>query len=765
MKKTVSTAIFIFLTATLLTLCGTSFSFAGDMKNVIPEAPESLSAVNGATGVNVTWSGVPDTAGYKIYRADSHGEAVEIADVRGFAINSFTDKTAKSGEAYSYSVRAYNAYNEGTQSEKCDVIYLKQPTLKTVKVAYEGIELKWNKCDGAESYTIYRKNGTSHKKIAVLSGVNGCSFVDKNVKDGEKYTYRVTADKDIYKSSANTKTSLCFVSAPVLKDISNHNGYVKISWRGVANADGYAVYRRTAQSSWERIANTSNATLQYKDTKVKNGVTYIYTVRAKSQGNYSGYNVNGIYIQYIKSPDGFMASNKDNNIVVKWSAVSGADSYTVYRKTGSSVWANLGKVKSASYIDKNVKNGTKYTYTVKAVAADGTVSGYNSSGVQCLALLKPTGLKATYATEGIKISWNKVSTAVNYYIYRKTSADTGWKRVGIVDKTVSAVIDKSVKEGVTYYYTVKQVNGKFAGSYDSKGVKITFVTAPEIEVNHSPKGVVVSWDKSPVGTGYSIERKAAGESAWTKLATVKGSSKISYTDKKPVFGVLNYYRVRVNGVSDATLVSKSASLYGIDPSKPMVALTYDDGPYDVVTNRILDVLEKNNARATFFIVGSRVSSYKSCLVRSVSLGCEIGNHTYNHTILTSVSPEKIKSEIESTNNAVKKITGVSPVVVRAPGGSVNSKVKSNVAYPLFNWSVDTLDWKNRNSSSVVSSIKNNVRDGSIVLMHDLYGSTATASEHVIPWLIKEGYQLVTVSELMAVKGIDAKAGNLYTCAY
>ncbi len=765
MKKTVATTILIFLTATLLTLCGTSFSFAGDMKNVVPQAPEGVSAVNSATGVNISWSAVADTAGYKIYRAASQGEPTEIADVRGFAINSFTDKTAKSGEAYSYSVSAYNAYNESTPGEVCDVIYLKQPTLKAVKVAYEGIELKWNKCEGAESYTIYRKNGTSHKKIAVLSGEGACSFTDKKVKDGVKYTYRVTADKDIYKSSANTKTSTPFVTSPVLGKISNNDGYIKISWRGVANADGYAVYRKTPQTSWEKIANTSNATFQYKDKNVKNGVTYIYTVRAKSQGAYSGYNPNGIYIEYVKTPDGFKAGNKDNGIVVKWGAVSGADSYRVYRKTGSSGWADLGKVKSTAYTDKNIKNGIKYTYTVRAIATDGTVSGYSRNGVQCLALLKPTGLKATYDTEGIRISWNKVNSAESYYIYRKTSADTGWKRVGIVDKTVSAVIDKGVSEGAIYYYTIRQVNGKFAGSYDSKGVKITFVTAPEIQVKHSPKGVVVSWDKSPVGTGYIIERKAAGEANWTRVATVNGSSTISYTDKKPVFGVLNHYRVRVNGVSDATLVSGSVSLYGIDPSKPMVALTYDDGPYDVVTNRILDVLEKNNARATFFIVGSRASSYKSCLVRSVSLGCEIGNHTYNHTILTSASPEKIKSEIEATNNAVKKITGVSPVIVRAPGGSVNSKVKSNVKFPLFNWSVDTLDWKNRNSSSVVSSIKNNVRDGSIVLMHDLYGSTATASEQVIPWLIKEGYQLVTVSELMAVKGIDAKAGNLYTCAY
>ena len=90
-------------------------------------------------------------------------------------------------------------------------------------------------------------------------------------------------------------------------------------------------------------------------------------------------------------------------------------------------------------------------------------------------------------------------------------------------------------------------------------------------------------------------------------------------------------------------------------------------------------------------------------------------------------------------------------------------MKSVVGYPLVNWSVDTLDWKN--SGGVVSIVKNNVRDGSIVLMHDLYGSTASATEVLVPWLVSEGYQLVTVTELMELKGIYMEAGEFYTQAY
>ena len=184
-----------------------------------------------------------------------------------------------------------------------------------------------------------------------------------------------------------------------------------------------------------------------------------------------------------------------------------------------------------------------------------------------------------------------------------------------------------------------------------------------------------------------------------------------------------------------------------------------------MANQILDTLEEYNGRATFFVVGSRVSEYRDCIKREFKMDCEIGNHTYNHTILTSVSGSTIKSEISRTNEAVKKITGQAPTIVRTPGGAVNSTVRENVDYPMFNWSVDTLDWKHRNSSNVVYSIKNNVRDGSIVLMHDLYNATGNATEEIVPWLVEQGYQLVTVSELMAVKGIDVQNGQLYTQAY
>ena len=196
----------------------------------------------------------------------------------------------------------------------------------------------------------------------------------------------------------------------------------------------------------------------------------------------------------------------------------------------------------------------------------------------------------------------------------------------------------------------------------------------------------------------------------------------------------------------------------------MVALTYDDGPHGTYTAQILDVLEKYDARATFFVVGSRIEYYPSQLTRAYNLGCEIGSHTYNHMNLPSNTDSAIKSEMDKTDALIKKYTGEAATIMRPPGGATSSRSLAAVGKPAIMWSVDTRDWEHRNASKTVTHIKNNVYDGAIVLMHDLYSPTAQATKTIVPWLIDNGYQLVTVSELMYYRGIDMKAGSVYRSA-
>ena len=198
-----------------------------------------------------------------------------------------------------------------------------------------------------------------------------------------------------------------------------------------------------------------------------------------------------------------------------------------------------------------------------------------------------------------------------------------------------------------------------------------------------------------------------------------------------------------------------------DPSKPMIAFTFDDGPFTKVDQRILDVLDTYGGRATFFIVGSRVNDYKDTLKRIHDSGSEIGNHTYNHKNLENLAPEEVISQIEMTNDAVEAVTGFRPKLVRVPYGAFKGQVSGLVSYPMIQWNIDTEDWSSKDKDAILSALLSQARDGSIILMHDLYPSTAEAFEAAIPQLAAQGYQFVTVSEMYAAKGIPLEAGQVY----
>ena len=206
---------------------------------------------------------------------------------------------------------------------------------------------------------------------------------------------------------------------------------------------------------------------------------------------------------------------------------------------------------------------------------------------------------------------------------------------------------------------------------------------------------------------------------------------------------------------------KGVLLRKIDKNKKMVALTYDDGP-SIYTPRILKTLKENNSVATFFVVGNRVPTYSDTVKKAHDMGCEIGNHTYEHKSLPNLSETEVKRQISKTNKEVKKAIGEKPVIMRPTGGATNANVKQWVGMPSIIWSIDTLDWKTRNADSTKKAVLDHVKDGDIVLMHDLYSATASASETIIPELVKRGYQLVTVSELAECRGGMKETGAYYS---
>lgn len=198
-----------------------------------------------------------------------------------------------------------------------------------------------------------------------------------------------------------------------------------------------------------------------------------------------------------------------------------------------------------------------------------------------------------------------------------------------------------------------------------------------------------------------------------------------------------------------------------DPDKPMLALTFDDGPNSETTNQILDILEENNAKATFFVLGEKLGENTApTLKRMVSIGCQVGNHSMNHKDLAYLDADGIRDQIETNNEKIREITGMPCRVMRPPYGEVNDLVRETITQPMIMWEIDTLDWDHLDPDKTIKAIRDYACDGTIILMHDIHAPTVEACRKIIPELAKK-YQLVTISEMAYMKGITLEGGKQY----
>ncbi|MBQ0000843.1 MAG: polysaccharide deacetylase family protein [Clostridiales bacterium] len=190
--------------------------------------------------------------------------------------------------------------------------------------------------------------------------------------------------------------------------------------------------------------------------------------------------------------------------------------------------------------------------------------------------------------------------------------------------------------------------------------------------------------------------------------------------------------------------------------RPMLALTFDDGPGDY-TMDLLNCLEENHAKATFFMLGEHVSLYPEEIKKMAAIGCELGNHSFDHPDLMTIGAEGAANQYARTDALLEQVVGQISTVARCPYGSGNSEIFAAVGKPFFMWSLDSLDWSYRDDELDYNAVMNgDLTDGSIILMHDIHEPSVRAAKRIIPDLIERGYRLVTVSELAAAKGVDLK---------
>lgn len=196
-------------------------------------------------------------------------------------------------------------------------------------------------------------------------------------------------------------------------------------------------------------------------------------------------------------------------------------------------------------------------------------------------------------------------------------------------------------------------------------------------------------------------------------------------------------------------------------NKKLVALTFDDGPHPEWTNTLLDILQRENVPVTFFVLGSRANHYPDIVQRAASSGHQIASHTFNHKNLTKLSPSDMRYEIDETANIIERITGGKPAFMRPPYGAIDQAVKDAAGTPLITWSVDPEDWKSRNTEQIFTHVTDHTTDGSIVLLHDMYGTTVDAVTKIIPEMRSRGFVFLTVRQLMDARGRQLENGGIY----
>lgn len=320
---------------------------------------------------------------------------------------------------------------------------------------------------------------------------------------------------------------------------------------------------------------------------------------------------------------------------------------------------------------------------------------------------------------------------------------------------------EAVSKGENDFYLIKDKNGK-SGYVLSKYISGDLIASEGFSEEYATYFAVRN---TKVLKEASLESEAisdVSEGAEVKILGKNegGITEVIYNNEKAYIKSADISKVKVTR-KDNILIRE------LDPNRPMVALTFDDGPNPTTSKRIVDALIMYDQRATFFDLGMLVRRYPDTVRYESEAGMECESHTYDHKNLNKLNADEITWQIIESENAHREVLGRKPDLVRPPYGNANQLVKDVFCgYPLINWDIDTLDWKTKSSEKIMEEIRRHESlDGKVILMHSIYDSTAEAVEIMVPELVSQGYQLVTVSELAAYKGVDLNNSVVYWGLY
>lgn len=429
------------------------------------------SVVSEKDGVRINWKKVTGADFYRVYKI-ANGEDTLIKSTADGDELTYLDTSVENNKKYTYAVRAVNeASDEGyaaTRSSTASTRYTVAPA--TLKVANgEGeVVVSWSKVEGATSYRVYRRTVDADGDVTAwkyLSGkITDLKFADTTAKSGTKYEYAVRVYSDGGNSDLYSEKDIICLGTPDFSIEATVKG-VKITWGKVSGAESYKIYRKVSDGSWKTIKTVSSSTTSYTDTSASSGKTNSYKIVAVNGSYNSDYETHKVY--YLKTPT-VSVKNTTSGVYTSWKKVSGASSYYVYRKAGSAKsWTKIATTKKTSYTDKNVKSGTTYKYTIRAVNSKGK-SKYGSTAYETIRFLSAPKLENIKSTKsGVTVYWDDVKGASKYHIYRKTGSGDYELIKTVSGRTTVKYLDKTAKKGKTYTYKVYAGYSSYKSSYKS----------------------------------------------------------------------------------------------------------------------------------------------------------------------------------------------------------------------------------------------------------------------------------------------------------
>jgi uncharacterized repeat protein (TIGR02543 family) len=647
-------------------------------------------------GMTVSWNAVSGATGYYVYRSTT-GEG-PYTRIESPAATSYTDTGLTAATTYYYRVSTHNGVAEGEQSLAVSATTLPSaPSGLTVgAVTADSISLSWSAVSGAGGYYVYR--GTSGDGTYVFAGsAVSASYTDTSLTGGTTYYYKVSAHKSGVEGAQSSAVSATTVpSAPIVTLGAVQADSVSLSWNAVSGAAGYYVYRATAaDETYIKVGSPAGNT--YTDTGLTANTAYSYKVSAYNSGGEGAQSSAVSTTTLLAAPTVTLGTITANSISLSWNEVSGVTGYYVYRSAaGEGPYTRIGTGSATTYTDSSL--GVSATYYYKVSGYKNEVEGAQSPALSATTV--PSALSVTLGTvtaSSISLLWDAASGAAGYYVYRSTTSDGTYIRIGSPETT--AYIDSSRSAGTTYYYRVSAHNSGGEGEKSSVVTATTVpatpaVTAGTVTIN----SIALSWNTVSGATAYTVYRSTSSDGTYSPIAT---QSDASYTDTGRPANTTYYYKVSASNSGGEGEMSSAVSATTLLPAPQNLAAQ------TVTADSVTLVWNEVNGAASYTVYRSTSSN------GTYTLAGTSASAAYTDTGRTAGTDYYYKVSAGNSNGAGPQTAAVSAKTLPAAPTGVNAATATTASI--------TVSWNNVTGASSYNVYRSTESDGTYTKV----GSPAT----------------------------------------